>query len=151
MKPLLLFSCTIITALVLGSGCSALDARVAYHEKAERASFTVPIKGEKGAPGIVLHFVIGNLGGNLAICGAYVPLGKALPGYAFEDALGSMSINVRGITAVSALDYFPRYSSEAELKASSLGCERTDRPWKPNYASATPSLALKSWVVLGKK
>lgn len=150
MRRFFLFFSAMFAAAMIGSSCLALDARTPFNDKAQRTSFKIPVVGEKDAPKIVLYYVIGNLNGYLAICGAYVPMGKALPGYAFDDALRSMSMKVRSILAVKGLEYFPRYGSEAELKRSGFGCKRSERVWKSNYRSAVPQLSLEDWVVTGR-
>ena len=150
MSRTLPVTATVLVAMFFGSSCQAVDAKMPFQQGAERVPLHIPERGEKNAPEMILYYAIGNLGGYLAVCGAYVTIGKALPGYAFDEALRAMSISVRDIPAVSELDYFTEYESEEELKRSTLGCKLSERQWKKNYGRAKPKLSLKTWVVLGR-
>jgi hypothetical protein len=141
---------TVLAAMLFGFNCQALDGNMPFHQGAERVSLNIPVRGERNAPEMILYYAIGNLGGFLAVCGAYVTIGKALPGYEFDEALRAMSISVRDIAAVTELDYFPEYENEVELKRSTLGCKLSERRWKKNYGRAKPKLSLKDWVVRGR-
>lgn len=150
MARTLPMTATVLAAMFFGTGCQALDGKMPFHQGAERVPLNIPVRGDKNAPEMILYYAIGNLGGYLAVCGAYVTIGKALPGYEFDEALRAMSISVRDIPAVSELDYFTEYRTEAELERSTLGCKRSERQWKENYGRAKPKLSLKDWVLLGK-